>query len=317
MLIGNIKISGLASLAPMAGVTDRAFREICSAFGTSFLTSEMISTKGLIYKDKKTLELLSHKKDGKPFAVQLFGREPQDFYRAAEIVANLGADIIDINMGCPAPKIVKSGAGSYLMKEPKLCGEIVKAVKKAVKLPVTVKIRSGTDEHHKNAVQVAKECENNGADAITVHGRTREQMYAGNADLEIIKSVANSVRIPVIGNGDITSYKKAKLMLEFTGCQMVAIGRGALGNPWVFKNINSKDDSFLPAIEEKIKVMKTHMEKLISYKGEDIGMKEARKHLSWYVKGINGAANLRKKIFEIKTFNDFLEVCCILQSDKN
>ena len=315
MLIGKIEIPELASLAPMAGVTDRAFREICSDFGASFLTSEMISVKGLIYNDKKTLELLSHKKDGKPFAVQLFGREPEDFYSAAKIVSNLGVDIIDINMGCPAPKIVKSGAGSYLMKEPKLCGEIVKAVKKATDLPVTVKIRSGIDENHKNAIQIAKECEYSGADAITIHGRTREQMYSGNADLDIIKNVANSVNIPVIGNGDITSYKKAKFMLDSTGCQMVAIGRAALGNPWIFKSINLKNDSFPLTIEERIKVMKAHIEKIIKYKGENIGMKEARKHLSWYIKGINGASILRKKIFEITTFNDFLKICNIMQNN--
>ncbi len=325
MLIGNLKINGKAFLAPMAGITDRAFRELCSLFGAAVLTSEMISVKGLIYGDKKTFSLLSSPKNdlknglrdkneginnyNTPFAIQLFGCNPDDFGEAARIISELEPDIIDINMGCPAPKIVKSGAGAYLMKEPDLCGKIVEAVKKNSKIPVTVKIRSGFDENNKNAIKVAKECEFYGADAITVHGRTREQMYSGEADLEIIKNVVSSVDIPVIGNGDITSYKKAENMINYTGCKTVAIGRGALGNPWIFKNINLKKDLLYPSIEEKIKLAKFHINKIIMYKGDNIGIKEARKHLSWYVKGIKGAAALRNQIFEMKNLKDFNIIC--------
>lgn len=326
MLIGNIKINGIAVLAPMAGVTDRAFREICSIFGASALSSEMISVKGLIYHDKKTLQLLSDRKNdhknnalhsvstqsSPPFIIQLFGYAPDDFSEATKIVSEFGCDIIDINMGCPAPKIIKSGAGSYLMKNPELCGKIVDAVKRSSKVPVTVKIRAGLDRYHKNAVEVAKQCEFYGADAVTIHGRTKEQMYSGEVDLEIIKNVVENVDIPVIGNGDITSYQKAKYMIDYTGCKMVSVGRGALGNPWIFKSINLNKDISPVTIDEKIKVMKLHIEKLILYKTETIAMKEARKHLAWYVKGIKGAAVLRKHIFEMKNIEDFNVICDIL-----
>ncbi len=326
MLIGKVKINGTAVLAPMAGVTDRAFREICSMFGASALTSEMISVKGLIHHDKKTLKLLSDRKNDcknsasceiptqncPPFIIQLFGYDPNDFIEATKIVGEFNPDIIDINMGCPAPKIIKSGAGSYLMKNPELCGKIVDAVKRSSKVPVTVKIRSGIDSNHKNAVEVAKECEFYGAGAITIHGRTREQMYSGETDLEIIKSVVKNVSIPVIGNGDITNFQKAKYMIDCTGCKMVAVGRGALGNPWIFKSINSNKDIPSPTIDEKIKIMKLHIEKLILYKGEALAMTEARKHLSWYVKGIKCATVLRKHIFEMKSLNDFNVICNIL-----
>lgn len=310
--IGNIKINGIASLAPMAGVTDRAFREICSIFGASYLTSEMVSVKGLIYGDKKTLELINHTKDDKPFSIQLFGRELEDFTIATEIISEYNPNMIDINMGCPAPKIVKSGAGSFLMKEPKLCGKIVSAVKKVAKVPVTVKIRSGFDKNSINAVEVSKECELYGADAITIHGRTREQMYSGKSNLDIIKDVKDNVHIPVIGNGDIVDYSTAKFMMDYTNCDMVAVGRGALGNPWIFKKINSKNDQFIPDIQERVKFMKLHLNKLISYKGEPCAMKEARKHLAWYIKGITGAAVFRKKIFEMKNYSNFSTICSSL-----
>lgn len=309
MYIGNVKINGVASLAPMAGITDRAFREICSLFGAAYITSEMISVKGLVFGDKKTLQLISHSDTGKPFSIQLFGSSPDDFAEAAQIISKYSPDIIDINFGCPAPKVIKSKAGSFLMKEPKLCGKIVSAVKKNSNLPVTVKVRSGFDNNNLNAVDVAKECEFYGADAITVHGRTCKQMYSGKSDLDIIKRVKDSVKIPVIGNGDIINYSTAKFMIDYTNCDIVAVGRGALGNPWIFQCINSKTDSFTPSISERVKLMKYHLDKLILYKGEACAMKEARKHLAYYTKGIPGSAAIRKEIFQMENYSDFLQIC--------
>lgn len=309
MYIGNVKIDGIASLAPMAGITDRAFREICSLFGAAYTTSEMISVKGLIFGDKKTLQLVSHSKTDKPFSVQLFGSSPEDFAEAVQIISQYKPDIIDINFGCPAPKVIKSKAGSFLMKDPKLCGKIVSAVKKNSNLPVTVKLRSGFDNNNINAVDVAKECEFYGADAITVHGRTSKQMYSGKANLDIIKRVKNTVSIPVIGNGDIINYSTAKFMIDFTACDMVAVGRAALGNPWIFTSINSKTDSLKPAMSEKVELMKIHLNKLILYKGQTCAMKEARKHLAYYTKGIPGSAAIRKSIFQLEDYSDFLQIC--------
>lgn len=309
MYIGKVKIEGTAALAPMAGITDRAFREICSSFGSAYSVSEMISVKGIIYNDKKTLNLVNRTRDDKPFAIQLFGREPEDFLKAYETISKLNHDILDINMGCPAPKITKSGSGSALMLEPKLCGQIVKAIKKVSKVPVTVKIRIGFDNKHITALEVAKECEFSGANAITVHGRTREQMYSGKSDLDVIKSVCEQIKIPVIGNGDITNYDDAKHMMEYTGCKMVAVGRSALGNPWIFKNINNHDEFSAPTNAEKVETIKAHAYKLIEHKGEERALKEFRKHMSWYTKGLSGAATIRKEIFEMKNINDLNTIC--------
>ena len=309
MYIGNVKIDSTASLAPMAGITDKAFREICSLFGSSYTTSEMISTKGIIYSDRKTLDLADNTNLNKPFAIQLFGSYPNDFYEAVKIILKFNPDIIDINMGCPAPKIIKSGSGSALMQNPKLCGKIVKAVKNACNIPVTVKIRAGFNNKNINAVEVAKECELNGADAITIHPRTRDQMYSGKADLDIIKDVVSAVNIPVIGNGDITNYNQAKFMMDYTKCSMVAVGRGALGNPWIFRDINYHKNFSTPTIKERIDIMKLHFNKMIQYKGISRAVKESRKHLSWYTKGLNNAASIRKDIFNIKNLNDFDNIC--------
>lgn len=308
----NKSIKSIASLAPMAGVADRAFRETCSLFGVSRFTSEMVSAKGLIYSSSKTNELLTHSDNEKPFSVQLFGNDPDAFSEAVKIVMYSKPDCIDINMGCPAPKITSSGAGSALMKDPNLCGKIVKAVKDNSPVPVTVKIRSGWDEEHINATEIAKICEFNGADAITIHGRCRSQMYSAKASLEIIKKVVSSVSIPVTGNGDILSYNDALNMIKYTGCHDISIGRGALGSPWIFKQINSafKGKIFSsPSLHEKILIMKNHIDKLCRYKGEIRGMKEARKHISWYLKGISGASKMRKRVFELSSINEFFEFC--------
>ncbi len=313
MKIGNVEISGYAALAPMAGVTDRAFRELCAGFGAAMVTGEMVSSKGLIYDSDKSRELLVLSENERPAAVQLFGNEPETMAQAAVIAMEYSPDIIDINMGCPAPKIASNGCGSALMKDPELCGRIVSAVKGAVSVPVTVKIRKGWDKNSVNAVEVAKICEEAGADAITVHGRTREQQYMPSADWEIIRQVKKSVKVPVIGNGDITSAELAAAMIEQTGCDMVMVGRGALGNPWIFREISmllGHDRPSLPvSTAERISVLLKHVSKMCEYKGEAVAMREARKHAAWYFKGVRGAAALRRKAVELETFEDLITLC--------
>ena len=313
MKIGNVEISGYAALAPMAGVTDRAFRELCAGFGAAMVTGEMVSSKGLVYDSDKSRELLVLSENERPAAVQLFGNEPETMAQAAVIAMEYSPDIIDINMGCPAPKIASNGCGSALMKDPELCGRIVSAVKGAVSVPVTVKIRKGWDKNSVNAVEVAKICEEAGADAITVHGRTREQQYIPSADWEIIRQVKKSVKVPVIGNGDITSAELAAAMIEQTGCDMVMVGRGALGNPWIFREISmllGHDRPSLPvSTAERISVLLKHVSKMCEYKGEAVAMREARKHAAWYFKGVRGAAALRRKAVELETFEDLITLC--------
>ncbi|MBR2579481.1 MAG: tRNA dihydrouridine synthase DusB [Clostridia bacterium] len=311
MLIGNINIDKTAALAPMAGVTDKAFREICAMFGAAYFTSEMISTKGIIYGSEKTFSLSERSESEYPFALQLFGNNPKDFSEAIKILGDRIPEIIDINMGCPATKIVKENSGSALMKNPELCGEIVYAAKSVSAVPVTIKIRSGWSENTINAVTVAKICEQAGAAAITVHGRTKQQGYSGNCNQNIIKSVKEAVKIPVIGNGDITSAKNAADMIDFTGCDMVAVGRGAMGNPWIFSEINALKSGtrFIhPSIGDKIDVMKLHIEKICKYKGEHRGITEARKHLSCYVKDIKNASEIRRNIFASKSKSELLKI---------
>lgn len=313
MKIGNIDINKFASLAPMAGVTDRAFREICSLFGVAYFTSEMISAKGLIYNSQKTFRMLERSEMESPFAIQLFGSEPEDFKNAVYLLSESKPDIIDINMGCPATKIVKENSGSALMKDPRLCGEIVKAAVSESKVPVTVKIRSGWNKNSINAVEVAKICEYNGVSAVTVHGRTKEQGYSGFSDLEVIKSVKDSVKIPVIGNGDVIDGSSAKRMKEYTGCDIIAVGRGAMGNPWIFSEINSAFDNetlfIRPTLSQRAEIMKLHIEKLCRYKGESIGLKESRKHIACYIKGISGASYFRKLAFDAKTKDELINIC--------
>ncbi|MGN0470527.1 MAG: tRNA dihydrouridine synthase DusB [Acutalibacteraceae bacterium] len=313
MKIGNVNIEGYAALAPMAGVADRAFRELCVDFGAAYVVGEMVSAKGITYNNDKSRELLELSKAERPAAVQLFGYEPDVMAQAAKIAMEYSPDIIDINMGCPAPKIACNGSGSALMKDPDLCGKIVEAVKKAVPVPVTVKIRKGWDKNSVNAVEVAKICESAGADAITVHGRTREQQYMPSADWDIIAQVKRAVKIPVIGNGDVTSAESAAKMIEQTNCDLVMIGRAALGNPWIFSEISrliGHDRPSLPVSNaEKISVLLRHIIKLCEYKGEYNGMREARKHVAWYFKGMPNAAAMRKEAGELETFDDLIELC--------
>ena len=312
MKIGNIEINGIASLAPMAGITDRAFREICSKFGVAYFTSEMVSVKGIIYDSKKTFSLIEHSDLEKPFALQLFGSEPKDFFDAVKIISNNLPDIIDINMGCPATKIVKENSGSALMKTPERCGEIVRSVKDACDLPVTVKIRAGWSSSSINAPEVAKICEQAGADAITVHGRTKEQGYSGSNNLDVIKKVKESVNIPVIGNGDVTSIEIAKKMLEYTNCDLIAIGRGAMGAPWLFAELNHWYDNRALLNYNKSEIIREHIEKLCKYKGENVGIKESRKHMAAYIKGCHHAAELRKKVFTTESKSQLLEICDLI-----
>ena len=269
MKIGNVEIDGYAALAPMAGVADRAFRELCVDFGAAYVVGEMVSAKGITYNNDKSLELLEMSEKERPCAIQLFGYEPEVMARAAEVSLKFKPDIIDINMGCPAPKIALNGSGSALMKNPDLCGKIVEAVKNAVDVPVTVKIRKGWDNNSVNAVEVAKICEQAGASAVAVHGRTRQQQYMPPADWEIIKQVKQAVKIPVIGNGDITNAYLAVKMLEETGCDLVMIGRGALGNPFIFREINMLTEHERVPLEvsntERIAVLLKHIQKLCEY----------------------------------------------------
>lgn len=313
MKIGEVEIHGFAALAPMAGVTDRAFRELCVGFGAAYVIGEMVSAKGLAYRSEKSFDLLRLSPEERPAAVQLFGNEPEVMAQSAQAAMAYGPEIIDINMGCPAPKIVSGGCGSALLKQPSLCGEIVAAVKAAVPVPVTVKIRKGWDSRSVNAVQVAQICEQAGADAITVHGRTREQQYAPSADWEIIRQVKQAVSVPVIGNGDITCARDAAAMYEQTNCDLVMVGRGALGNPWIFQEINlllGHDRPSLPvSTAERLSVLLRFVAKLCEYKGEDIGMREARKHTAWFLKGMRGAASLRAAAGKLSRYDDLIELC--------
>jgi tRNA-dihydrouridine synthase B len=300
MNIGNLQLKGYAALAPMAGITDRAFRELCISYGASYTVSEMISSKGLTMKDRKSNLLMTIGEKEMPALVQIFGCEPETMAEAAKKAEQTGCVGIDINMGCPAPKVAGHGGGAALMKNPNLAAEITNKVVNAVKLPVTCKIRIGWDENSINAVEMAKLLEKAGASAITVHGRTRKQMYAPPVNYDIIKDVKNALSIPVIGNGDIVDFQSAKYVYEYTGCDHIMIGRGALGNPWIFKQINAYFETgeilSEPTIEEKMNIMVNHIEKLCEYKGDYTGMREARKHAGWYIKGMRGAAAFRREI---------------------
>ena len=308
MKIGNLEIKGYACLAPMAGVADRAFRELCMSYGAAYVISEMVSSKGLTMQDKKSKELLFLSDAERPAGAQIFGDDPEIMANAALKAMEFSPDFIDINMGCPAPKIAGNGGGSALLKNPELIGKIVKKVVEVSPVPVTAKIRIGWDKNSINAVEIAKIIEAAGADAITVHGRTKDQMYAPPVSLDEIANVKKAVSIPVIGNGDIVDGKSAKLMLDMTGCDFLMVGRGALGNPWIFQCINAylnKEADFTePTLEEKMDVMLRHIGTLCEYKGVRIGMREARKHAAWYIKGIRGAAAFRQEIGQLSTMDE-------------
>ena len=308
MKIGTISIPRTAALAPMAGVADRAFRELCRDYGSAVSVGEMVSAKGLCYGDRKSGELLVLGEAERPGAVQLFGDDPDILAEAARRALAWRPDWIDLNMGCPAPKITGSGAGSALMKDPEKAGRIVRAVADAVPLPVTVKFRKGWDAAHVNAVEFARICEANGAAALTVHGRTREQMYQPGADWNIIRAVKAAVAIPVIGNGDVTDAESAAAMYAATGCDLVMIGRGSYGNPFLFREIEQLLETGElpppPTLEDKLRVMKHHIRLIVEYKGEYMGMKESRKIAAYYIKGIPGAAKFRNACGALSTLAD-------------
>ena len=312
MKIGNTELKGCCALAPMAGVTDRAFREICIEYGASYVVTEMVSSKGLTMGDRKSDKLMLLCETEKPAAVQIFGCEPETMAEAAKMAEQTGCEVIDINMGCPAPKVAGNGGGSALMKSPDLAARITEKCVNAVSLPITCKIRSGWDEDSINAVEMALMLENAGASAITVHGRTRRQMYAPPVNRDIIRQVKEAVKIPVIGNGDVTDVDSAKRMLEKTGCDFLMMGRGALGAPWKFAMINSAlcggEIIPEPAIDEKMQIMIRHITRMCEYKGEFIGMREARKHAGWYIKGMRGAAAMRQSIGSLETLDQLKEL---------
>lgn len=311
--IGGVPLKSHAVLAPMAGVSDRAYRELCVRFGAAYCVSEMVSSKALSFNSKKSEELMEISDLERPCGIQIFGDDPKCMADAAKHALENEPDIIDINMGCPAPKISSNGSGSALMKNPRLCGEIVKAVTAVTDIPVTVKIRKGWDDDSVNAVEVAKICESAGAAAITVHGRTRQQYYKPPVDYDIIKAVRESVSVPVIANGDIDSAEKAKEVMDITGCDLVMIGRATLGNPWIFSQINAYLENpnvkiHTPDLEERLGVMIEHIGKMVEYKGEHMAMLQARKLVVGYFKGMKGAAALRNEAGKIKTLDDLYEL---------
>lgn len=313
MKIGNFQISGYAALAPMAGVADRAMREICREYGAAYCVGELASAKGISLNDKKSASYLSVNESERPYGSQLFGCEVESMVEAAKQAEAHGPDFIDINMGCPAPKVaVSSGGGSALMKTPDLAARIVEAVVKSVNVPVTVKMRAGWDDTSKNAVLLARLVESAGAAAVTVHGRTRVQMYAPPVDIDIIREVKSAVKIPVIGNGDIDSPKAAAEMYEKTDCDFIMVGRGAMGQPWIFQQINAylSEGVILPdpPLEKKMLTLIHQVERMREYKGEKIAMLEARKHTAWYMKGLKGAADLRRMAGNITKMDDIFEI---------
>lgn len=308
MFIGNVELKNNVFMAPMAGVTDKPYRTICMEMGCGLVYSEMVSAKGLFYNSANTEKLMDCESGCGPYAIQLFGSEPEIMAGMAKKIEDMPFDIIDVNMGCPAPKIVKNGDGSALMKNVSLAGEIISAMVQSQKKPVTVKFRKGFDEETINAVEFAKAMEKAGAAAVAVHGRTREQYYSGKADWDIIKEVKKAVNIPVIGNGDITSPQTAKAMFDYTDCDAIMIGRASEGNPWIFKRITHyiNTGELLPEStnREKAETVIQHAKMLIDFKGEYIGVREMRRHLAFYTKGMPQASAMRAEINTVMNMND-------------
>ncbi|WP_304239460.1 tRNA dihydrouridine synthase DusB [Phascolarctobacterium succinatutens] len=312
MNIGNIELSAPLALAPMAGITDLPFRLICRRLGCGMTVSEMVSAKGLLYKNVKTTEMLRIDDGERPTAIQLFGSVPAELAEAARMVEASGADMIDFNMGCPVPKIVNNGEGSALMKNPQLAHDILAAMVKAVKIPVTVKFRAGWDDANRNAVEIARAVEAAGVSAVAVHGRTRQQFYEGKADWSIIADVKQAVKVPVFGNGDIFTVADGLRMLEQTGCDGLMIGRGADGNPWLFTALaaalRGEPQPQPPSLKERLAQAAEHLEMLIAYKNEVVAVKEMRRHISAYLKGMPHAAEFRGRFHKVDTQEQFSQL---------
>ena len=308
MEIGSRKLGGFAALAPMAGVADRTFRELCRRWGAAYTVSELVSAKAVTLGDRKSQEYLVVPDGERPVGTQLFGSDPETMAAAAVKAASFGPDFIDINMGCPAPKVAASGGGALLMQDPVKAAAIVKAVAEAVDLPVTVKMRSGWDADSVNAVELVKRCEDAGAAAVTVHARTRMQMYAPSADWTILTKVKQAVGIPVIGNGDVTDAKTAARMYEETGCDFVMVGRAAMGAPWLFSQINAYigEGRILPdpPVAKRMLVLLEQAKATAEEKGERVAMREMRKHAAWYMRGLRGAAEFRRRSGTLSTFGE-------------
>ena len=306
--IGNVEIEKTAALAPMASVSDTSYRQLCKEFGASYVVGEMVSSKGLFYSDKKTKRLLNVTDFERPMAVQIFGDDPYYMAKAVQVCLEYSPDIIDINMGCPVPKVAGNGSGSALMKNPILAKSIIEAVVKESTVPVSVKIRKGWDDENVNAVEIAKIAEDAGVSAITVHGRTKRQMYSGKADWDIIRQVKEAVNVTVIGNGDVYSLNDCIEMYKKTNCDLVMIARGSYGNPWIFSDIKEYFQNGTtpkaPTNVERMQVMLRHVKMIVDENGEENGMKMARKFAAWYLKGMKGAASLRNKCYSLTTYNE-------------